>query len=329
MLLVNSGDSCSGTNLPTLPRSCTAEAFFKRGQIRWDSAFHLRSNVSHEPLCGCDPPWCVNQRIKQIKKAAALMWLPSASTLWAKFRISFSHTHSRTRVAQWSTFAPSRPGWLSAWYLFTTRGVSLRLPLSRTVGLNKTDDWRSGQGLCGKDTPLQLDPETCERIPPQDDLARFHVKNLPARAHGAGCQRHWGGTEGGGGWVGRRGCTSERDISREVAEKERKRRRRWGKYVEVGREKGQCGLGDVTGNGMSHVPPSTSPPPNIPPPCLNSQFLRQRCVTSVTTHKSVHTARGRNAREKWLKWAHFKGHVTCYKTKCSVWDVSCLYFCGG
>lgn len=92
----------------------------------------------------------------------------------------------------------------------------MRLPLSRTVGLNKADDRRCGQGLCGKDAPLQLDPETCERIPPQDDLARFHVKNLPAGADGAGCQRHWGHKRG-----GRRGggSTSERDIGREVAEK--------------------------------------------------------------------------------------------------------------
>lgn len=31
------------------------------------------------------------------------------------------------------------------------------LPLSRAVGLNKADDWGSGQSFGGKDTSLQLD----------------------------------------------------------------------------------------------------------------------------------------------------------------------------
>lgn len=33
----------------------------------------------------------------------------------------------------------------------------------------------------------------------------------------------------------------------------------WGQSMEVGREKGQCGLGDVTGDRMSHVPPASQP----------------------------------------------------------------------
>lgn len=66
-----------------------------------------------------------------------------------------------------------------------------KLPLSRAVGLNKTDGWGSGEGFCGEDTPLQLDPKSCERIAPQDDLAGFHMKNLPPRADRAGCQRYW------------------------------------------------------------------------------------------------------------------------------------------
>lgn len=64
------------------------------------------------------------------------------------------------------------------------------LPLSWAVGLNKADDWGCGQGFSGKDTPLQLDPKTCERIPPQDDLARFHMKNLPSWADRTGRQRY-------------------------------------------------------------------------------------------------------------------------------------------
>lgn len=74
--------------------------------------------------------------------------------------------------------------------LFGVLGVS---PLSRAVGLYEADDGGSGQGLRGKDAPLQLDPETCERISPQDDFARFHMINLPPRADRAGRQRHWGG----------------------------------------------------------------------------------------------------------------------------------------
>lgn len=134
--------------------------------------------------------------------------------------------------------------------MFTKRGVSLRLPLRRTVGLNKADDRRSGQGLRGKDSPLQLDPETCERIAPQDDLARFHVKNLPARAHRAGRQRH----------CGHKRIGSGRNISREVGEEKKSGGGGWW-------EKGQISLGDVTGNRMSHAPPRPQPSgPRLPPP---------------------------------------------------------------
>lgn len=66
-------------------------------------------------------------------------------------------------------------------------GVS---PLSRAVGLYEADDGGSGQGLRGKDAPLQLDPETCEWISPQDDFACFHMINLPPWADRAGRQRH-------------------------------------------------------------------------------------------------------------------------------------------
>lgn len=69
-------------------------------------------------------------------------------------------------------------------------GVS---PLSWAVGLYEADDGGSGQGLRGKDAPLQLDAETCERIAPQDDFACFHMVNLPPRADRAGRQRHCGG----------------------------------------------------------------------------------------------------------------------------------------
>lgn len=85
---------------------------------------------------------------------------------------------------------------VAAWFKVTPCDISLHvrclgtLPLGWAVGLNKADDWWCRQGFCGKDTPLQLDPKTSEWIPPQDDLARFHMKNLPPWADGTGRQRY-------------------------------------------------------------------------------------------------------------------------------------------
>lgn len=162
----------------------------------------------------------------------------------------------------------------------------MRLPLRRTVGLNEADDRRSGQGLCRKDSPLQLDPESCERIAPQDDLARFHVKNLPARADRAGCQRHCGhkrmGSGRGRGGANRRGISAEK--WQEKAEVEVKLEE------EVGRKRDKIGLGDCTGGRMSHIPRTLHPTPH-------PWFLRQQRVTSLTTHKSVRTVRGQSLKK--------------------------------
>ncbi len=119
------------------------------------------------------------------------------------------------------------------------------LPLSWAVGLNKADDWGSRQGFCSKDTPLQLDPKTCERIPPQDDLSCFHMKNLAPWADRTGRQRYWGT-----GWE--EADTSERDISGEVADKwsrrgivsDKKWRRLKGRDVHPQRREGMSHLSE-------------------------------------------------------------------------------------
>lgn len=245
------------------------------------------------------------------------MWLPSAPTHSGPNLESFSLTQTHTYVAQRSHHPVQGDSLYDA---------CLRDEASRCVYLSAGLSGSIKRMTGGADRVSVAKTPPCSWIPKPVSGSPLRMTSLvstwktcppgPTELDA----RDTGGTRGVGRGGGGEGAAHQRGISAEKWWQEKKRRRMWGQSMEVGREKGQCGLGDVTGAQNE----SCTPPP-APQPHTHTLYplLRHWRVTSVTTHKSVRTVRGRNAREKWLK-AEKIWKVTSPVTKPSAASEMCL-----
>lgn len=65
------------------------------------------------------------------------------------------------------------------------------LPLCRAVGVYVSDERWRGQGFCGKDSSLELDPKAHDGVANEGHLCCFCVDHLSSQSYGTGSQRHY------------------------------------------------------------------------------------------------------------------------------------------